>query len=171
MSPDKFEILERLNRYILSIDSHDDAEFADNFHDDGVYVSPFGSASGREQILATIHQWHAGGITAGKRHMIGAWRIDLDNGVQVRLGRRQVDERLDSLQAAQEQAEQFAAEIESPLAQMPLKPASSATLALRPLWASMRNSTSLESSMFLSCVVLRVIGRPRVSWLRNSGSN
>lgn len=78
MSPDKFEILERLNRYILSIDSHDDAEFADNFHDDGVYVSPFGSASGREQILATIHQWHAGGITAGKRHMIGAWRIDLD---------------------------------------------------------------------------------------------
>jgi hypothetical protein len=78
MSPDKFEILERLNRYILAIDSHDDAEFADNFHDDGVYVSPFGSASGREQILATIHQWHAGGITAGKRHMIGSWQIDVD---------------------------------------------------------------------------------------------
>jgi uncharacterized protein (TIGR02246 family) len=78
MSPDKFEILERLHRYILAIDSHDDAQFADNFHDDGVYVSPFGSASGREQILATIHQWHAGGITAGKRHMIGPWRIDVD---------------------------------------------------------------------------------------------
>ena len=39
---------------------------------------PFGTANGREQILATIHQWHAGGITAGKRHMIGAWRVDVD---------------------------------------------------------------------------------------------
>jgi hypothetical protein len=74
----KLEILERLNRYILAIDSHDDAEFADNFHDDGVYVSPFGTARGREQILATIHQWHAGGVTAGKRHMVGAWRVDID---------------------------------------------------------------------------------------------
>lgn len=77
MHHDKLEILELLNRYILSIDTHDDAQFADNFHDDAVYVSPFGTATGREQILATIHQWHAGGITAGKRHMIGAWRIDV----------------------------------------------------------------------------------------------
>lgn len=78
MSSDKLEILELLNRYILSIDTHDDAQFADNFHDDAVYVSPFGTATGREAILATIHTWHAGGITAGKRHMMGAWRIDLD---------------------------------------------------------------------------------------------
>lgn len=78
MNNDKLEILELLNRYILAIDTHDDAEFANNFHDDATYVSPFGTASGREQILATIHQWHAGGITAGKRHMIGAWRIDVD---------------------------------------------------------------------------------------------
>ncbi len=78
MTADKLEILELLNRYILSIDTHDDAQFADNFHDDAVYVSPFGAATGREQILATIHQWHQGGITAGKRHMIGAWRIDVD---------------------------------------------------------------------------------------------
>jgi SnoaL-like domain len=75
---DKLEILEVLNRYILSIDTHDDAAFADNFHDDGVYESPFGTAAGRQQIVGTIHQWHAGGITAGKRHMIGAWRIDVD---------------------------------------------------------------------------------------------
>ena len=78
MSSDKFAILELLNRYILSIDSHDDAQFADNFHDDAEYISPFGTARGREQILATIHKWHAGGITAGKRHMIGAWRIEVD---------------------------------------------------------------------------------------------
>lgn len=74
---DTLQILERLNRYILSIDTHDAEEFADNFHDDATYVSPFGTATGREQILATIRQWHAGGVTAGKRHMIGAWRIDL----------------------------------------------------------------------------------------------
>lgn len=78
MTDDKFAIVELLHRYILSIDTHDDAAFADNFHDDAVYVSPFGTASGRAQILATIHQWHAGGITAGKRHMIGAWRVDVD---------------------------------------------------------------------------------------------
>lgn len=77
MHNDKLEILELLNRYILSIDTHDDAQFADNFHDDAVYESPFGAATGREQILATIHQWHAGGITAGKRHMMGPWRIDV----------------------------------------------------------------------------------------------
>ncbi len=78
MTADKLEILELLNRYILAIDTHDDARFADNFHDDATYVSPFGTATGRAQILATIHQWHAGGITAGKRHMIGAWQIDVD---------------------------------------------------------------------------------------------
>lgn len=75
---DKLAILELLNRYILSIDTHDDQAFADNFHDDGVYLSPFGEARGREQIVGTIHQWHTGGITAGKRHMIGAWKIDVD---------------------------------------------------------------------------------------------
>lgn len=77
MSTDTFEILELLNRYILSIDTHDDAQFADNFHDDGVYESPFGAASGRTQILQAIHQWHASGITDGKRHMMGTWRIDV----------------------------------------------------------------------------------------------
>jgi hypothetical protein len=78
MVAEKLEILETLNRYILSIDTHDPAAFADNFHDDGVYESPFGTARGREQILATIQQWHSGGITAGKRHMMGSWRIDVD---------------------------------------------------------------------------------------------
>lgn len=85
MLQDKFEILELLNRYILSIDTHDPVQFADNFHDDAVYVSPFGTATGREQILATIQQWHSGGITAGKRHMTGPWRIDVtgDKAVSV----------------------------------------------------------------------------------------
>ncbi len=77
MLQDKLEILELLNRYILSIDTHDSKEFADNFHDDAVYVSPFGKATGRGEILATIEQWHSGGITAGKRHMMGPWRIDV----------------------------------------------------------------------------------------------
>lgn len=85
MLQDKLEILELLNGYILSIDTHDSKQFADHFHDDAVYVSPFGTATGREQILATIEQWHAGGITAGKRHMMGPWRIDItgDKAVSV----------------------------------------------------------------------------------------
>ena len=77
MSAEKLAIIELLHRYVLSIDTHEDRAFADNFHDDAVYVSPFGTATGRAEILATIHQWHAGGMTAGKRHMIGAWRVDL----------------------------------------------------------------------------------------------
>ncbi|MEZ4306435.1 MAG: nuclear transport factor 2 family protein [Polyangiaceae bacterium] len=77
MSTDKLEILEVLNRYILSIDTHDPVAFADNFHDDAVYESPFGRAKGRAEILATIQQWHSGGITAGKRHMIGPFQIDV----------------------------------------------------------------------------------------------
>jgi uncharacterized protein (TIGR02246 family) len=78
MTYDHFAIVALLNQYILSIDSHDDAQFADNFHEDGVYVTPWNTATGRAEILATIHQWHGGGITAGKRHMIGAWRVDVD---------------------------------------------------------------------------------------------
>ena len=74
---DKFAISERLNAYIWPIDTHDAAAVADNFHDDGVYESPFGTATGRNQILGTISQWHAGGVTAGKRHMMGTWTIDV----------------------------------------------------------------------------------------------
>ena len=74
---DKFAISERLNAYIWPIDTHDAAAFADNFHDDGVYESPFGTATGRNHILGTISQWHAGGVTAGKRHMMGTWTIDV----------------------------------------------------------------------------------------------
>ncbi len=39
-------------------------------------------------------------ITALQLDARGAWRIDLDNGVQVRLGRRQVDERFERFVAA-----------------------------------------------------------------------
>ncbi len=72
---DKFEIFELMNNYILSIDSHNDAEFADNFTDDGVYDSPWGIAEGRGAITANINYWHSSGITAGKRHFIGSVRI------------------------------------------------------------------------------------------------
>jgi pimeloyl-ACP methyl ester carboxylesterase len=78
MNGDTLEILALPHRYLLSIDAHDDAQFADNFQRDGVDVSPFGTAVGRDQILATIHQWHAGRITAGRRPMIGPWRIDVN---------------------------------------------------------------------------------------------
>lgn len=68
---DRLLIRERMDAYIMSIDSHDNAAFAANFTDDGVYESPFGTAKGRAAIEVVIGQWHAGGITAGKRHMSG----------------------------------------------------------------------------------------------------
>lgn len=78
-SQDQLAILALLNNYILSIDSHDSEQFADNFADDGVYDSPWGVAEGRESIIASINYWHSSGITKGKRHFIGAARITEQN--------------------------------------------------------------------------------------------
>ncbi len=72
---DTVEITALLNQYILSIDSHDNEQFADNFTADGVYDSPWGVAEGRAAILGNIGYWHSSGITRGKRHYIGALRI------------------------------------------------------------------------------------------------
>ncbi len=75
MISDKFEITALMNNYILSIDSHNNEQFADNFTHDGVYESPWGVAEGREAIINNINYWHSSGITKGKRHFIGAVRI------------------------------------------------------------------------------------------------
>lgn len=72
---DRLAIEALLHNYILSIDSHDEVQFADNFSEDGVYESPWGTAVGREAILGNIGYWHSSGITRGKRHFIGALRI------------------------------------------------------------------------------------------------
>jgi SnoaL-like domain len=72
---DKFEIFELMNNYILSIDSHNNEQFADNFTDDGVYESPWGTAEGREAIIGNISYWHSSGVTAGKRHFVGSIRV------------------------------------------------------------------------------------------------
>lgn len=72
---DSVEITQLLNNYILSIDSHNNEQFADNFTTDGVYDSPWGIAEGREAIIGNISYWHSSGITKGKRHYIGALRI------------------------------------------------------------------------------------------------
>lgn len=72
---DHFEIFQLMNHYILSIDSHNNEQFADNFTKDGVYDSPWGVAEGRDAIIGNIGYWHSSGITKGKRHFIGAVRI------------------------------------------------------------------------------------------------
>jgi hypothetical protein len=72
---DKVAIIELLNQYILSIDSHNNEQFANNFTADGVYDSPWGVAEGREAIIGNISYWHSSGITKGKRHFIGALHI------------------------------------------------------------------------------------------------
>jgi hypothetical protein len=72
---DKIEIIELMHNYILSIDQHDEAAFADNFTEAGVYESPWGTATGREAIINTIGYWHSSGITTGKRHFVGSIQI------------------------------------------------------------------------------------------------
>jgi hypothetical protein len=72
---EKLAIIELMNNYILSIDSHNNEQFANNFTDDGIYNSPWGVAQGREAIIANINYWHSSGITKGKRHFVGAIRI------------------------------------------------------------------------------------------------
>ena len=72
---DYLAIASLLNNYILSIDSHNNEQFADNFTEDGVYDSPWGIAAGRQAILGNIGYWHSSGVTKGKRHFIGAFRI------------------------------------------------------------------------------------------------
>jgi hypothetical protein len=72
---DHLAISALLHQYILSIDSHDNEQFADNFTDDGVYDSPWGIAEGRAAIVGNISYWHSSGITKGKRHFMGAHRV------------------------------------------------------------------------------------------------
>jgi SnoaL-like domain len=71
----KLAIIELMHNYILSIDSHSSGQFAENFTSDGVYESPWGTAQGKEAIIATIGYWHSSGITAGKRHFTGSIQI------------------------------------------------------------------------------------------------
>lgn len=68
---DRLAIRELLDRYVLAVDSHEVEAFVDLFWDDAAYVSPFGVAEGRDAIAASIAQWHASGVTAGKRHFAG----------------------------------------------------------------------------------------------------
>ena len=75
---DTLAIRALLDEYVMAVDSHDAERFADTFWDDGTYLSPFGEAVGRAAIIGTISQWHAGGVTAGTRHMRGPSRIVLD---------------------------------------------------------------------------------------------
>lgn len=77
---DNFEIFQLMNNYILSIDSHNNEQFADNFTQDGVYDSPWGIAEGRDAIIGNIGYWHSSGITKGKRHFIGSVRVLELNG-------------------------------------------------------------------------------------------
>jgi SnoaL-like domain len=72
---DKFAIFELMNNYVLAIDSHNNEQFADNFADNGVYESPWGTAVGRDAIIGNIAYWHSSGITAGKRHFTGSIRV------------------------------------------------------------------------------------------------
>lgn len=68
---DRTTIRDALERYIWSIDTHDADPLVENFAEDGVYESPFGKATGHQEIRAVIQQWHGSGMTSGKRHFSG----------------------------------------------------------------------------------------------------
>lgn len=74
---DAIAIRDAHHSYLLAVDSHEVAPFVEHFTADGVYVSPFGEAAGTEAITQTIAHWHEGGITKGKRHMIGPVSVQL----------------------------------------------------------------------------------------------
>ena len=75
---DRADIRDALERYIWSIDTHEADTFVENFVIDGVYESPFGTATGHPEIRAVIEQWHGSGITAGKRHLSGPAVINVE---------------------------------------------------------------------------------------------
>ena len=75
---DRLALRELYDAYQLAIDTHEAGPWVELFTSDGVYESPFGSAAGRDELIAAISQWHSSGITAGKRHLLGPVSVTID---------------------------------------------------------------------------------------------
>ncbi|WP_187696483.1 nuclear transport factor 2 family protein, partial [Xanthovirga aplysinae] len=68
---DQMEIRELLHSYLAYVDLRDNEGYVNTFAKNGVYESPFGIASGHEEIHKKLKRWHGSGITNNKRHFAG----------------------------------------------------------------------------------------------------
>ena len=75
---DRLALRELYDAYQLAIDTHEAGPWVELFTSDGVYESPFGAATGTDELVAAISQRHSSGITVGKRHLLGPVSVTVD---------------------------------------------------------------------------------------------
>jgi hypothetical protein len=75
---DRLEITELLNRHQIYIDLADADGYAGLYAANGVYESPFASATGRTEIAKMFQSLDASGFTVNKRHFTGPIMIELE---------------------------------------------------------------------------------------------
>lgn len=76
-STDRAAITELLNRHQIYIDLMDAERYADLYTSNGVYLSPFASATGHDEILGMFKNLAASGFTKNKRHFMGPIMVDI----------------------------------------------------------------------------------------------
>jgi len=74
---DRLEITELLNRHQIYIDLADAEGYTGLYAPNGVYESPFASATGRTDIAEMFQKLRASGFTADKRHFTGPSMIEV----------------------------------------------------------------------------------------------
>ncbi|MTI29271.1 nuclear transport factor 2 family protein, partial [Xanthovirga aplysinae] len=75
---DQMEIRELLHSYLAYVDLHDNEGYVNTFAKNGVYESPFGIATGHDEIRKKLERWHGSGITNNKRHFAGTVISQID---------------------------------------------------------------------------------------------
>lgn len=81
MNTDKQDVLELLNRYLLIVDSKDEAAWVALFAEDGEFDKTPDLVKGKPGLAAFIKGWHASGITASIHHFMGTVAVDLNGDV------------------------------------------------------------------------------------------
>jgi len=76
---DRLEITELLNRHQIYIDLADADGYAGLYAANGLYESPFASATGRSEIAKMFRSLGSSGFTANKRHFTGPSMIEIDH--------------------------------------------------------------------------------------------
>lgn len=77
MDTDRQDVLELLNRYLITVDSKDEAAWVGLFTDDGEFHNPPDVIKGKTALAAFIKGWHASGITASIHHFMGTFVLEV----------------------------------------------------------------------------------------------